>query len=191
MHPMAIRAEARDGYQLWLEYDDGVCGEVDLSDLAREEEFAAWRDYDFFRSVRVDSYGDIAWSDDLLLSPEHLYAELRGVSLEELEALWQANEPPLLLLPKLTRVEPRGGCRLWLEYDDGTSGEVDLSHLLDLGIFKALRDRSLFKRVRITDHGAVRWTDDLELCADSLYVRLTGAPPAGLADAAAPQTQGA
>ena len=188
MHPMAIRAEARDGYRLWLEYDDGVCGEVDLSDLAREEEYAVWRDYAFFRSVRVDSYGDIAWSDDLLLSPEHLYAELRGVSLEELEAIWAADEPPPPLLPKLTRVEPRGGCRLWLEYDDGTSGEVDLSHLLDLGIFMALRDRSRFEQVRITDHGAVRWTDDLELCADSLYLRLTGIAPAGLADAAAPQT---
>ena len=188
MHPIAIRAEARDGYRLWLEYDDGVCGEVDLSALAREEEYAVWRDYDFFRSVRVDSYGDIAWNDDLLLSPEHLYAQLRGVSLEELEANWAANEPPPLLLPKLTRVEPRGGCRLWLEYDDGASGEVDLSHLLDLGIFRALRDRSLFEQVRITDHGAVRWTDDLELGADSLYDRLTSTPPPALADAAAPQT---
>ena len=182
---MAIRAEARDGYRLWLEYDDGVCGEVDLSDLAREEEYAVWRDYDFFRSVRVDSYGDIAWSDDLLLSPEHLYAQLRGVSLEELEAIWAANEPPPLLPPKLTRVEPRGGCRLWLEYDDGASGEVDLSHLMDLGIFRALRDRSLFKRVQITDHGAVRWSDDLELGTDSLYDRLLAASPTSPADAAA------
>lgn len=173
MHPMAIRAEARDRYRLWLEYDDGVCGEVDLSDLAREEEYAVWRDYDFFRSVRVDGYGDIAWSDDLLLSPEHLYAELRGIDIEELEAIWEANEPPLPLLPKPTRVEPRGGCRIWLEYDDGASGELDLSHLLDLGIFQALRDRSLFERVRITEHGTVAWTDDLELGADSLHDRLT------------------
>jgi len=188
---MAIRAEARDGYRLWLEYDDGVCGEVDLSDLAGEEEYAVWRDYDFFRSVRVDSYGDIAWSDDLLLSPEHLYAELRGISIEEQEAIWEANEPSPPLLPKPTRVEPRGGCRIWIEYDDGASGEVDLSHLLDLGMFRALRDRSLFERVRITDHGAVGWTDDLELCADSLYHRLTGIAPAEITAHAAPRTQDA
>ena len=185
MHPMAIRAEARDGYRLWLEYDDGLCGEVDLSDLAGEEDYAVWRDYDFFRSVRVDSYGDIAWSDDLLLSPEHLYAELRGISIEEQEAIWAANEQPPPLTPKPTRVEPRGGCRIWLEYDDGSIGELDLSPLLDLGMFRALRDRSLFERVRITDHGAVVWSDDLELGADSLYLRLTGDPPAGLTDAAA------
>lgn len=188
---MAIRAEARDGYRLWLEYDDGVCGEVDLSDLAGEEEYAVWRDHDFFRSVRVDSYGDIAWSDDLLLSPEHLYAELRGISIEEQEAIWEANEQPPPLLPKPTRVEPRGGCRIWLEYHDGASGEVDLSHLLDLGMFRALRDRSLFERVRITDHGAVVWSDDLELCADSLYHRLTGIAPAEITAHAAPRTQDA
>ena len=83
------------------------------------------------------------------------------------------------------RAEARGGCRIWLEYDDGVCGEVDLSPLLDLGMFRALRDRSLFERVRITDHGAVVWSDDLELGADSLYLRLTGDPPAGLTDAAA------
>ena len=88
--------------------------------------------------------------------------------------------------PMAIRAEARDGYRLWLEYDDGLCGEVDLSHLLDLGIFRALRDRSLFEQVRITDHGAVRWSDDLELGADSLYDRLPAAPPTSPAAADAP-----
>ena len=29
--PALVAAEPRDGYRIWLRYDDGVCGEVDLS----------------------------------------------------------------------------------------------------------------------------------------------------------------
>ena len=39
--------------------------------------------------------------------------------------------------PTPTNVEPRDGFHIWLEYDDGAQGEVDLSHLAGKGIFKA------------------------------------------------------
>ena len=39
-----IEAAAREGFRLWLRYDDGASGEVDLSDLAGRGVFAAWID---------------------------------------------------------------------------------------------------------------------------------------------------
>lgn len=77
-------------------------------------------------------------------------------------------------IPRLTRVEPREGYRIWLRYDDGSSGEVDLSHLAGQGVFAAWNDRAFFESVRVTDYGAVAWGEDIDLCPDKLYMDLTG-----------------
>lgn len=41
-----------------------------------------------------------------------------------------------MVLP--TEVRPLSGYRIWIGYDDGESGEVDLSHLAGKGVFKTL-----------------------------------------------------
>ena len=71
-------------------------------------------------------------------------------------------------------VEARDEHRVWLRYSDGASGEVDLSYLAGRGVFKAWDDRSLFEAVHVATHGAISWGEDIELCADDLYLRLTG-----------------
>ena len=68
----------------------------------------------------------------------------------------------------------REGFRLWLRYDDGASGEVDLSHLAERGVFAAWSDRAFFERAHITPHRSIAWSDEIELCPDALYLRLTG-----------------
>jgi hypothetical protein len=67
--------------------------------------------------------------------------------------------------------------RLWLRYDDGTEGTVDLSDLAGRGVFAAWNDRSVFEDVRISESGAVEWPGGLDLCGDALYMRLTGKAP--------------
>ena len=71
-------------------------------------------------------------------------------------------------------VEARPGYRVWLRYSDGACGEVDLSHLPGRGVFESWDDRSLFEAVHVATHGAISWGEDIELCADDLYLRLTG-----------------
>ena len=73
-----------------------------------------------------------------------------------------------------TAVEPRQGFRIWLRYSDGAEGEIDLSHLVGRGVFKAWDDPAHFKGVRLTEYDAIAWDDDLELCPDALYMKLTG-----------------
>ena len=73
-----------------------------------------------------------------------------------------------------TAVEPREGYRVWLRYPDGAEGKVDLSHLAGRGVFKAWDDRACFETVHIAPAGGVAWGQEIELCPDALYMRLTG-----------------
>ena len=72
------------------------------------------------------------------------------------------------------KVEARDGYKIWLEYADGAAGEIDLSHLVGSGIFKAWEDAELFRQVHITDYRSIAWNDDIDLCPDALYMDLTG-----------------
>ena len=69
---------------------------------------------------------------------------------------------------------PCEGYRIWLRYSDGAAGEIDLSPLAGQGVFAAWQDRACFAAVRLAEHGAIVWGDDLELCPDALYLQLTG-----------------
>jgi hypothetical protein len=67
--------------------------------------------------------------------------------------------------------------RIWLRYDDGVEGEIDLSDLAGRGVFKAWNDLAFFNSVRLASHGAIEWDPDLDICPDAMYMRLTGKSP--------------
>ena len=75
-------------------------------------------------------------------------------------------------------VEAKQTYQIWLKYEDGVNGELDLGHLAGKGVFKAWDVPGYFKTVRVTEYGSIAWgdTDDIELCSDALYMRLTGKP---------------
>ena len=78
------------------------------------------------------------------------------------------------------RVEARPGYRLYLEFADGAKGEVDLSRLAGKGVFAIWNDYHFFENVRIGDHRELKWDNEIELCADSLYLELTHKSPEDL-----------
>lgn len=67
--------------------------------------------------------------------------------------------------------------KLWLRYADGAEGEVDLSDLAGRGVFELWNDEGAYENVRIGAQGEITWGDDIELCPDALYLRLTGKTP--------------
>ena len=77
-------------------------------------------------------------------------------------------------------VEPREDYCIWLRYSDGAEGEVDLSDLAGGGVFSTWDDRAYFEAVHVTEYGAIAWSEELELCPDALYMRLTGKPLAAV-----------
>jgi hypothetical protein len=74
--------------------------------------------------------------------------------------------------------------RIWLRYSDGVEGEVDLSDLAGRGVFAAWSDDAFFRSVRLGSHGAIEWGPDLDICPDSMYLRLTGKSVDALASTA-------
>ena len=66
------------------------------------------------------------------------------------------------------------GYRIWVRYSDGAEGEIDLSDLVGKGVFAAWNEPGYFERVHIADYGAVAWSDEIDLCPQSLYMDLTG-----------------
>lgn len=78
---------------------------------------------------------------------------------------------------RITDAKPLPGYRLFLRFTDGSSGEVDLSHLAGKGVFAPWLMPGEFERVSVDrEAGTVCWPGDIDLCPDVLYSRATGAP---------------
>jgi len=77
----------------------------------------------------------------------------------------------------LLEVSPKEDFRLFLRYDDGVSGEVDLSELAGRGVFSAWSNPGVFQQVRLTDMGHPEWPGAIDLCPHALYMQLTGKRP--------------
>lgn len=66
-----------DGYRIWLTFDNGRSGEVDLADLLDGPVFEPLKDVQLFRQVRFDGYlGTITWPNGADLAPEFLESHL-------------------------------------------------------------------------------------------------------------------
>lgn len=77
-------------------------------------------------------------------------------------------------MPKPIDVKALPDHRIWLQYDDGAEGEIDLSDLAGRGVFAPWTDAAFFATVHLGPHGAIEWSTDLDLCPDAMYLRLTG-----------------
>jgi hypothetical protein len=78
---------------------------------------------------------------------------------------------------KIISASPTTGYRVRLAFDDGVAGEVDLADYAGVGVFQAWRKPGVFKKLTVTKTGALAWPGDLDLCADALYLRVTGKRP--------------
>ncbi|MBI2562297.1 MAG: DUF2442 domain-containing protein [candidate division NC10 bacterium] len=78
---------------------------------------------------------------------------------------------------KISKVKALQGYRLELEFDDGESGTVDLFYLVGKGVFTLWCDRLAFEQVRIGPSGELVWGDQIDLCPDALYLKITGKKP--------------
>jgi hypothetical protein len=75
-------------------------------------------------------------------------------------------------MSRATKVEPRPGYRLYVEFTDGVAGVIDLSDRLFGTVFIPLRDESLFSQVTIDQFGAPCWPNGADLAPDAIHERL-------------------
>ncbi len=80
-------------------------------------------------------------------------------------------------MPRPLEVKALDNYRLWLRYSDGTEGIVDLSDLVGKGVFALWNDQAEFQKVHIGPSGEIAWSEEIELCPDALYLKITGKKP--------------
>lgn len=73
-----VEVEARADFRVWVRFEDGLQGEVDLSELAGRGVFKRWEDNPSeFKEVAVDSEsGTIVWPGGLDVAPDRLYSDV-------------------------------------------------------------------------------------------------------------------
>ncbi|MDZ7291498.1 MAG: DUF2442 domain-containing protein [candidate division KSB1 bacterium] len=80
-------------------------------------------------------------------------------------------------MPRPIEVKSLDNYRLWVKYSDGVEGIVDLSHLAGHGVFAQWNDYQEFHKVHIGPNGEIAWNDQIDICPDSVYLRITGKKP--------------
>ena len=74
------------------------------------------------------------------------------------------------MIPKVVEVTALDGYRLWLRFQDGVSGTVDLSAELWGPMFEPLKDVRLFAQVAIhPELETVTWPNGADLAPEFLY----------------------
>jgi len=77
------KVKVLQGYRLELVFDDGVSGIVDLSGLVGKGVFTIWSDRRIFEQVRIGSFGELIWGDQIDLCPDALYMKATGKKPED------------------------------------------------------------------------------------------------------------
>ncbi|MEI6308884.1 MAG: DUF2442 domain-containing protein [bacterium] len=70
--------------------------------------------------------------------------------------------------PRVRAVKPSNDYTLTLTFENGEVKRFDVKPYLDIGIFQALKDLSVFNSVR-SYLGSVQWQDGQDFCPDLLY----------------------
>ena len=81
------KTEALSGYRLRVAYPDGTAGVIDLSADVGRGVFAPLADEEFFQTVHIGRFGQIAWSEDIEICPDAAYQEITGRKESEGQAV--------------------------------------------------------------------------------------------------------
>lgn len=65
------------------------------------------------------------------------------------------------------------GHTIWIRFEDGVEGEIDLSGELAGSIFEPLKDEVFFRRFRVNpDTGTVEWPNHADFAPEFLYEKM-------------------
>lgn len=68
--------------KLFIEYNDGMSGELNISKLLKKDEYTSLKNIEFFSQVYIDEKTkDICWNNGLVLCKNAIYKQLELKSL--------------------------------------------------------------------------------------------------------------
>lgn len=75
------------------------------------------------------------------------------------------------MIVRVLEASHRGGHRVWLRFDDGSSGEVDLERDLDGEVFEPLRDPAYFAGFVVDE--TLTWPNGADFAPEFLRARVS------------------
>jgi hypothetical protein len=79
MMPLVVEAKHAGAYRIWLRFQDGLSGEIDLSDVLWRPVFHPLKDVSEFAKLKADPELDtVVWPNGADLAPEALYRRLKA-----------------------------------------------------------------------------------------------------------------
>lgn len=78
------------------------------------------------------------------------------------------------LIPYLSKAVANPGYKLYVEFEDGTKGTIDLSKWVGRGVFAYWNDEANFRCSIITTDKKLQWNDDIDMDPDAFYLKLIG-----------------
>jgi hypothetical protein len=78
------------------------------------------------------------------------------------------------LIPYLKSASTVAAYKVFVEFEDGVSGVVDLSKWKGKGVFEYWNDEENFKKFRITSSKKIEWNDEIDMDPDAFYLKLIG-----------------
>ena len=78
------------------------------------------------------------------------------------------------MIPRLVDMKYISEYTVWLKFEDGSEGEIDLEDELWGEVFEPLRKRAYFKTVRLDKElNTICWENGADFAPESLYSKLT------------------
>jgi len=60
---------------------------------------------------------------------------------------------------------------IWVKFEDGSQGEIDLASELWGAVFEPLKDPETFRNFEVAEYGTVAWPNGADLAPEFLYER--------------------
>ncbi len=70
--------------------------------------------------------------------------------------------------PRVKEVMTLSNYRLHIEFNNGERGIYDCTPLLEIGVFKELKDKNYFQQAKVCG-GTVVWPHEQDICPDTLH----------------------
>nr|VFK54357.1 MAG: Protein of unknown function (DUF2442) [Candidatus Kentron sp. TUN]VFK54863.1 MAG: Protein of unknown function (DUF2442) [Candidatus Kentron sp. TUN]VFK60168.1 MAG: Protein of unknown function (DUF2442) [Candidatus Kentron sp. TUN] len=74
------------------------------------------------------------------------------------------------MYPSVKKVSTRNDYRIFIEFDNGECGTLDMAPYLNFGVFDRIRDPDLFRQVRVA-FDTVEWANGIDLDPEFVYER--------------------
>ncbi len=81
--PYLKSANALHGYKLFVEFEDGIKGTIDLNKWNEKDVFSFWKDEKNFKSFQITADKKIKWNENIDMDPDAFYLQLIKKTFQE------------------------------------------------------------------------------------------------------------